>query len=117
MELTLSTEGLQQPWKDPLLKFLYEYALHIDLEPEVYGIQDMDTLFTFLQSRIEEFMKANPAYRKPAGLELCYCRPSCCPPTIRVAFLDQKITIKTKPLNHEKNPDATPADRLQQHRP
>ena len=93
---------MNPPFKDELLRYLYAYSIHVEVEPDIYGIQDMDTLFTFLQSRMEEFMKANPSYRKPAGLELCYCRPSCCPPTIRVAYLDQKFTIKS--LNHEKNP-------------
>lgn len=102
MELNLSFTLTD--WKDPMMAQLFDYVQHIEQVPDIYGIQDMDTLFTFLQSRMEEFMKSNPGYRKPAGLELCYCRPSCCPPTIRVAYLDQKFTIKLKPLNHENNP-------------
>jgi hypothetical protein len=105
MELTINQTHPASQLFDPLMACLYAYAKHIEEVPEIYGIQDMDTLFTFLQSRMEEFMNANPRYRKPASMELCYCRPSCCPATIRVAYLDQKFTIKYK--THENNPGNT----------
>lgn len=114
MELIINS-SCEVNWKDPMMSQLYDYALHINKESDIYGIQDMDTLFTFLKSRMEEFMKANPRYRKPAGLELCYCRPSCCTPTIRVAYLDQKFTIKLKSLNHENNPGNSDPDATVQH--
>lgn len=105
--MELSILAIPIDFKEPMMAQLYQYVIQIQSEPDLYGIQDMDTLFSFLQSRMEEFMKANPSYRKPAGLELCYCRPSCCPPTIRINYLHQKVTIKSKPLNHEKSPSET----------
>lgn len=115
MELLIDDAEMNPPFKDPLLRYVYGFAMLVELEPDYLGITELDTLFTFLQQCMGEFMKANPEYRKPAGLELCYCRPSCCPPTIRVGYLDQKFTIKYK--NNEKNPaDNDSADALQ-HRP
>lgn len=114
MELNLSFTLTD--WKDPMMAQLFAYVQHIEREPDIYSIQDMDTLFTFLQHRMEEFMKANRTYRKPAGLELCYCRPSCCAPTIRMSFLNQSFTIKLKPLDHEKNPsNSDPSTAFQHH--
>ena len=96
MGLTLTYSHGPDTTRDPMMRQLLIYICHIILEPDVYDIQNLDTLFTFMKSRMEEFMKSNPSYRKPAGLELCYWRPSRCAPTIRVAYLDQKFTIKHK---------------------
>jgi hypothetical protein len=92
MELTLTTTT-DKPWKDPLLKALFDYTVQVITEPTIYRIGDMDTLFTFLQGRMGEFLKANPKYQKPAGLQLRYSRPSCCAPTIEGIYLDQKFTV------------------------
>lgn len=115
MELTINQTHPASQLFDPCMAYLYAYAKHVAEVPEIYGIQDMDTLFTFLQSRMQEFMKANPRYRKPASLEMCYCRPSCCPPTIRVAYLEQRFTIKLKSLNHEQNPGNSDSAAAVQH--
>ncbi len=115
MELIIDQTHPPSLFFDPLMAQLFAYAKHVEEVPEIYGIQDMDTLFTFLQSRMEEFMKVNGGYRKPSGLEVCYCRPSCCPPTIRVAYLEQRFTIKLKSLNHEQNPGNSDSAAAVQH--
>lgn len=102
MELNISYTLTE--WKDPMMAQLFEYVCHIEQEPDIYRIQDMDGLFSFLNSRMDEFMKDNPGYRKPAGLWLLYCRSSLNQPMIRISYLHQQITIKLKTLNHETNP-------------
>ena len=78
--------------EDPLHKYLSDYINIIVLDtPELF--QNVATIFGFLQSRIEEFVNANPQYRKPAGLTLTYSKPSCCPATIVISYLNQIITI------------------------
>lgn len=97
-------------WKDPMMHQLFALVRQIETGPDKYEIKDMDTLFTFLQRRMEEYIKAYPEYRKPAGLELRYSRPSCCPPTIRMSYINQSFTIKQKPLDHESNTEKPSGD-------
>lgn len=88
---------------DPLFRYLSGYARELTESYCADLFQDMDMVFGFLQTRMEEFFKANPGYRKPAGLSLCYSRPSCCAPTITLSYLDQSVII-SKPKCHESNP-------------
>ena len=105
MELIVTTYKEEAIYKDPLFRHLASSIEELGKDYIKGMFQDMDTIFGFLQSRMEEFFKANPRYVKPAGLSLCYCRPSCCAPTIKLSYLSDFITIKS--LNHEKNPSNT----------
>jgi hypothetical protein len=77
---------------DPLHHYLSEYIDMMVVDtPELF--KNVATIFSFLQATIEEFTNANPKYRKPPGFTLTYSKPSCCPETIVVSYLNQLITI------------------------
>lgn len=102
MELIVTSYKEETLYKDPLFRYLAGYIEEMCQKYAQGMFRNLDVVFGFLQTRMEEFIEANPRYVKPAGLALCYCRPSCCEPTIRLSYLNDFITIKS--LNHEKNP-------------
>lgn len=105
MELIVTSFKEGAVFKDPLFRYLASYIKEMGEDYAQGMFRNMDVIFQFLQTRMEEFFNANPTYVKPAGLCLCYCRPSCCPATIRLSYLKDFITIKS--LDHEKNPSKT----------
>jgi hypothetical protein len=77
---------------DPLFNYLSDY-LRVITEDSPDLFKTVNSIFAFLQSRIEQFTTANPKYQKPPGFTLTYSKPSCCPATIVISYLNQLITI------------------------
>lgn len=101
-------DAAQGFWKDPLLTYIAEHLKVITHKENRDIVKSMETMFTYINHLIDEFMTANVRYRKPSGFSICFCRPSCCDHKIKIEYQNQSITIKQ--IKDEKdhfNSDAT----------
>lgn len=97
MKMHITTECDGESWKDPLLNYLHNYIEVLsDLDNRDIA-HDLPTLFRLITHLMEEFMNSNRGYRRPVGLSVSHRMPVCCPPSIRIEYLNQSLTIKTRP--------------------
>ncbi len=100
MQLTLVIEGIDII-KEPLMKYLADYAWEMSNHPEIYGISTMDDCFTYVVHLMKQFMDTNPTYSRPAGLSVTYVNPACCPASINITYNTHKITLKPNGKIHQ----------------
>lgn len=83
-----------QQWSDPLMNYIYRHIEVLQLPENRDIINDIDTLFSYINHLVEEFVLSNPSYKKPTALSISYLQPSCCPPSIHISYKTEKIEIK-----------------------
>ena len=96
MQMNLTIKQTREgQWDDQMMNYIFRHLEVLQLPENVEIIQDMDTLFSYINHLVEEFTLSNPAYRKPTSFSICYCRPTCCPPSIHINYINESITIKS----------------------
>ena len=106
MELTIVKFSEGARYADPLHHYLAEWAEVLASE-KIESLTDLDSIFHYLVHQMDQFLRANPRYVKPAGLHLVHNRPSCCPATVKIEYRNEFIILK--PFSHETIPANTHA--------
>lgn len=94
MELIVTSYREGHENRDPLFRYLSGYMEELSRDYAKGMFSELEDAFRFMQSRMESFFEVNPNYKKPASLALCYCRPSCCEPTIRLSYMNDFVVLK-----------------------